>query len=183
MDIALAIEHILPAADYNGSTTDNTEISYYSIVWKDTRKPKPTWLEIKNAWKEISTPKIEDVRATKLKEIMDKCNEAFAPIDAVYPSVEREGWYAQEAEAIAVTANNTASTPILTKLVKLRNRNETVLQLAAKVIENATAWRISYASIIGKQQKMYAKVMEFTTIAEIEAYVVDYVDPIVDDEK
>ena len=50
MDLALAIEKLLPSAEYFGSTFDNTEDCYDALDWKDAR-PKPTFTELKNAWK------------------------------------------------------------------------------------------------------------------------------------
>ena len=45
MDIALIIERLVPSASYQGSTTDNTEDSYSTLVWADERT-KPTWQQI-----------------------------------------------------------------------------------------------------------------------------------------
>lgn len=45
MDIALAIEALVPAADYRGSTTANTREAFDKLVWMDARA-KPAWAEI-----------------------------------------------------------------------------------------------------------------------------------------
>jgi hypothetical protein len=50
MDLALAIEKLVPSAEYFGSTFDNTEDCYDALDWKDER-PKPTFTQLKNAWK------------------------------------------------------------------------------------------------------------------------------------
>lgn len=49
MDIALAIERLLPAAKYSGSVTANTKASYTKLVWNDSRA-KPTWTKIQETW-------------------------------------------------------------------------------------------------------------------------------------
>jgi hypothetical protein len=49
MDVALAIEALLPAAEYFGSTTDNTKDSFDNLDWKDSRT-KPTWKQLQDAW-------------------------------------------------------------------------------------------------------------------------------------
>ena len=49
MDIALAIDRLIPAAKYRGSVTANTEESYNTIRWNDAR-PKPTFEELLNVW-------------------------------------------------------------------------------------------------------------------------------------
>ena len=45
-DIAGAIEKILPAAEYFGSTTENTEECWEAVDWRDARISKPTWAEV-----------------------------------------------------------------------------------------------------------------------------------------
>lgn len=66
--VALAIEYIIEqglgvrGAQYNGSTTSNTEEQYNLIKWEDVRLPKPSWQEILDAWeirKDIPEPKTE----------------------------------------------------------------------------------------------------------------------------
>ena len=49
MDVALSIEKLLPAANYFGSVTANTEKSYMDLNWVDERI-KPTWKEIQDAY-------------------------------------------------------------------------------------------------------------------------------------
>ena len=49
MDIAYAIEGLLPAAKYQGSTTANTQAAYDALVWMDAR-PKPVWSDIVTYW-------------------------------------------------------------------------------------------------------------------------------------
>lgn len=44
MDVALGIEALVPAAQYYGSTTANTEECFDLLDWFDER-PKPTWDE------------------------------------------------------------------------------------------------------------------------------------------
>jgi hypothetical protein len=49
IDVALAIEALLPAAQYYGSTTANTKECFDSLNWLDTRE-KPTWENIQDAY-------------------------------------------------------------------------------------------------------------------------------------
>jgi hypothetical protein len=59
MDIALAIEALLPSADYFGSTTGNQKVDFDDLVWNDSRT-KPTWQALQSAYDqlpaEIKTP-------------------------------------------------------------------------------------------------------------------------------
>lgn len=52
MDIALAIENLLLAAKYGGSTTSNTKEQFDALRWEDER-PKPTWSEVVASWEQI----------------------------------------------------------------------------------------------------------------------------------
>ena len=49
MDIALGIEALLPAAEYFGSTTDNTKKAFDDLEWLDERA-KPTWTAVQSAY-------------------------------------------------------------------------------------------------------------------------------------
>jgi hypothetical protein len=66
MDIALGIEALLPAAEYFGSTTENTKECFDNLNWKDAR-PKPTWKEVQDAYnalpEEIKNPEIARAQA------------------------------------------------------------------------------------------------------------------------
>ncbi len=122
----------------------------------------------------VRVPTVEEARAAKLAEVMDAYRAAFAPVEAVYPAAEREGWPVQEAEARAVLADPAAETPVLSLLVKLRDRGETVPALAAKVLANAGRWRMLYATLTGQQQRMYANVSALADAASVQAYLVTY---------
>lgn len=44
-DLTIALQLILPGAQYGGSLTDNTREAYEALTWEDNR-PKPSWAEI-----------------------------------------------------------------------------------------------------------------------------------------
>lgn len=69
MDIALALEALVPAAIYRGSTSANTQEAYSAIEWEDERQ-QPTWQEIESKWAEIA-----DTATTPL---IDRLNVIFA---------------------------------------------------------------------------------------------------------
>lgn len=128
------------------------------------------------------TPTLEEAVKTKLAEVMRGYSAAFAPIEAVYPAAEREGWPIQEAEARAVMTDTEAETPVLSALVQLRARGETVAQLAAKVLQNSGQWRMVYAYLTGQQQRMYGEVSALAeqpgiTAEDVLAYPVAYALP------
>ena len=59
IDVALGIEALIPAAEYFGSTLDNTKECFDALNWLDAR-PKPTWEQVQNAYnalpEEIKNP-------------------------------------------------------------------------------------------------------------------------------
>ena len=123
-------------------------------------------------------PTLDKARAAKLAEIMFGYQAAFAPIEAAYPSAEREGWAVQEAEAKALLASPQANpaviAPVLSTLVQVRARGESPADLAARVLQNAGQWRMIYAYLTGQQQRMYGEVCGLTDAGEILAYPVVY---------
>jgi hypothetical protein len=54
MDIALAIESLIPGAKYGGSVSLHSEAAYDSLRWEDDRT-KPSWAAIEGAWAIIET--------------------------------------------------------------------------------------------------------------------------------
>jgi hypothetical protein len=62
MDVALAIESLLPAAEYFGSTTDNTKKCFDDLNWLDER-PKPTWKQVQDAWVILEPKLVSDAEA------------------------------------------------------------------------------------------------------------------------
>lgn len=122
-------------------------------------------------------PTLEEVLAAKLSEVMGGYTASFAAVEKIYPAHEREGWPLQEAEALALQADPAAPTPVLSALVQLRGKGESVADLAAQVLANAATWRGVYAWYTGQQQRMYAEVSALTTVAEVQAYQVVYAQP------
>ena len=57
IDVALAIELLVPAAQWQGSVTDNTEESFNNIRWEDSRK-KPAWADLESAWADYEAQQV-----------------------------------------------------------------------------------------------------------------------------
>ena len=49
MDISWTLNALIPAAQYGGSLTDNTQEAYDKILWEDTRT-KPSWQYLTSEW-------------------------------------------------------------------------------------------------------------------------------------
>jgi len=71
MDVALAIEALVPAAEYGGSTTANDKTCFTALRWEDGRK-KPSWKEIQVAWAELEPTLPDPAHEAKITARMDK---------------------------------------------------------------------------------------------------------------
>lgn len=55
MDVAIALEQLVPAAVYGGSLTDNSQEAYDALRWEDDRD-KPSWADVEAAWADYTPP-------------------------------------------------------------------------------------------------------------------------------
>lgn len=138
-----------------------------SIMPPDAEHALP-WLQ------EPPAPTLEQVRATKIAEIMRAYDAAFAPIEAVYPAKERESWPIQLEEARAVLADPEAEAPMLSIQAAERGMGEGVAELAQKIVANNARYRVTAGRLTGQQQRMYAEVNALATAEDVAAYVVAY---------
>lgn len=115
---------------------------YYSTAPDTTGDLVATAAELA-AW---IAPRIE---ASKRAEIEAAYNAAVSFLKD-YPQSEQMSWGAQEAEAIAFTANNAAATPTLSAIAA--RTGETVTVLAGKVIANANAFKAGGGDAIGRRR-------------------------------
>lgn len=102
------------------------------------------------------TPEAKLKAITTNKKMQEGSNErTFAykskELVAEYSDGEIRSWDQQRAEATAYTADNTASTPLLSAIATARGI--TVSQLATKVLANAEAYESAYGTLLGKYQK------------------------------
>jgi len=62
MDLALAIEALVPSAQYFGSTTANTKDCFDNLDWKDSRT-KPSWKQLQDAWVSLEPQLVAEAEA------------------------------------------------------------------------------------------------------------------------
>ena len=62
MDLALAIEALLPAAKYFGSTSENNKQCFDDLNWQDERV-KPTWKQVQDSWTKYQIDLAKDIEA------------------------------------------------------------------------------------------------------------------------
>lgn len=87
-----------------------------------------------------------------LADINTECEKAIAAIRAGYPESEVLSWPKQEAEARAVAADHTSSTPLLDALATARGIDKA--ELVARVIAKADAFAAISGALIGKRQNL-----------------------------
>ena len=141
-------------------------VAPYLALWEDEKKRLEAEVD--------PPPTLDEARAAKLMEVMSAYKAVFAPIEAVYPAAEREGWAKQEAESRAVLADPSTPTPGLALFVAGRGLGETVLEFAEKVVANSEHWWLLNAFITAQQQRMHREVSALATVEEVQAYRVEY---------
>lgn len=72
MDIALAVEQIIPAAAYFGSVTANTPEAWEAARWHDERRDKPSWEELEAVWLDAHIKNVAKEYEARVQERLDK---------------------------------------------------------------------------------------------------------------
>lgn len=119
-----------------------------------------TWLEMGS---------LDEVKAAKLGSLADQFSQYMAAIKAGYPDEEVLSWAEQKAEALAYTADPTATVPLLTSMAAARGI--TVDDLAARVLAKAHGWAVMSGALIGKRQAYEDAVGAAAGIDEVRAIV------------
>lgn len=79
MDIALAIERLVPEAEYFGSVTSNTIEAWAAIDWIDTRD-KPSWAALEAVWNEVDNAMAKD---EIMRQLHDLDLKSIRPVRAI----------------------------------------------------------------------------------------------------
>ncbi len=95
------------------------------------------------------------------------CGVALAAITAAYPDLEVATWPQQLTDANAYTANNSASTPILSAIATASGRSVAIL--AADVLRKSAAYQAASGAVIGKRIALTAQIQAAPTIDAVNA--------------
>ena len=120
-------------------------------------------------------PTLEEVKAAKLSEINRAADAAIATLTATYPDREISTFDKQEREARDWTADNTASTPLLSVLAQARGIP--LSDLVGRVLAKADAFAVASGSIIGQSQALEDRLDACTALEEIQAITVSITMP------
>jgi hypothetical protein len=75
MDIALALDALIPNANYSGSLTANTEEAYTNIIWLETDydKAKPSWEVVLAKAQELALSAAKSAKKAEIREHSNSC--------------------------------------------------------------------------------------------------------------
>ncbi|OPY15599.1 MAG: hypothetical protein A4E66_00003 [Syntrophus sp. PtaB.Bin001] len=114
MDIAAAIEKLIPGAVYGGSVTAGTQEAYDNIRWEDSRT-KPTWAELEAAWLEVEADLAKEALKERAQEELEKsdmvCIRCYKA-GVAYPA----DWHARDEELRAIKRGTSTAAEIPTQL-------------------------------------------------------------------
>jgi len=113
---------------------------------------------------------LNELRNNKNNEITNSFNNAVEAITTSLPH-EMVSWRKQEDEARAYSADNTVATPFIDAQLITRDLGETKDELVAKIIANADAYQVAYATLLGKYQNLTNKISVATTVDELNLVV------------
>jgi hypothetical protein len=95
MDIAYALDLLVPQAIYSGSVTANTEDAYAAIQWEDPRE-KPTWGMVVEAWGRLTTKDLATVKLEAYYTVDTEAGYARARIVSPGQLVDQEYMFAYQ---------------------------------------------------------------------------------------
>lgn len=154
---------------------NDTQITVVDIT-SITPQPQAGWAaseDSNNNWTFTAPPAppaltIAQAQAIQTQIINQAAQTALSVIVAAYPDLEIATWPQQYAEAQAYTANNTASTPLLSAIATASS--DTVANLAANVMTLAANYQAASGAVIGKRIALTAQIMAVTTsVADVQA--------------
>ena len=120
-------------------------------------------------------PTLDEAKAAKLSEINAAADRAIATLTTTYPDREISTFDKQEREARDWTADNTASTPLLSALAQARGIP--LDELVRRVLAKADAFAVASGSIIGQRQALEDRLDACTTLKEVQALAVSITMP------
>ncbi|QCP50145.1 hypothetical protein FAZ95_13740 [Trinickia violacea] len=95
------------------------------------------------------------------------CNQALAAITTAYPDLEVATWGQQLAEATAYTANNAATTLLLSAIAQASG--QAVAALAAGVLQKSAPYLAASGAAIGKRLSLTAQIAGAATVAAVKS--------------
>ena len=103
--------------------------------------------------------------ATLLIEVAKKTDDFKAQYLVGYSQAEIDSFYRQEKEALAWRADNSAQTPMLTQIAKVRGVPFEIL--VSKVLEKSDQFAVAIGMIIGKRQAFEDRLVQANTLEEL----------------
>lgn len=118
---------------------------------------------------EISSERVSALlaerKAKMLIEVAKKTDDFKAQYLVGYSQAEIDSFYRQEKEALAWRADNSAQTPMLTQIAKVRGVPFDIL--VRKVLEKSDQFAVAIGMIIGKRQAFEDRLVQANTLEEL----------------
>lgn len=140
---------------------DNQITDDYPVVYNDDVSENRTQYDLSDA---------EKVKAVEFNQylfkriIRDRYNAKFMGLSKPASHGEKASWDQQRKEAEAWTADNSASTPMLTTMATARSIS--VSDLVSKINTKVTAYNSAVATLLGEQKALEDEVDALDTIAK-----------------
>lgn len=112
-------------------------------------------------------PTLEIAKSMKLTELNNTLEHQVKLLVRGTSIQEQVTWTKQEVEARTYIIDNAIATPMLSTLVVYRGLEETVLELANKIILNADTYSVAHASILGLYQAKQKQLNIATSVAQV----------------
>ena len=168
IDIALTVDKLLPAAEYSGSVTANTEAAWDAVSWTDPRRAKPAWAELEAA---MPDP-LEQTRLAKIAEINAGYDSVMGYIQSGYPDKEVLSWERQAVQARELKADPDADAMFVRTLAAVKE--VPVQEMADRIINNAENWEPIAAMLTAQRQLMEEAAWGAESVEEVALIRVSY---------
>jgi len=113
---------------------------------------------------------LSDLKKRKIEIITLAFTNSVETLTTALPH-EMVSWRKQEDEARAYSADNTVATPFIDAQLVTRDLGETKDELIAKIIANADAYQVAYATLLGKFQNLTNRINTATTVDKLNLIV------------
>jgi len=113
---------------------------------------------------------LSDLKKRKIEIITLAFTNSVETLTTALPH-EMVSWRKQEDEARAYSADNTVATPFIDAQLVTRDLGETKDELIAKIIANADAYQVAYATLLAKFQNLTNRINTATTVDKLNLIV------------
>jgi hypothetical protein len=152
----------------NGFVTNviESEILFDGYIQSDTANIGDQYINGEFVTPNIPIVSLADTKTQKAAEINSVCQAMLFAMQQSYPESEILLWPKQEAEALAVMADSSASAPLIDSIAQARG--VTRINLAMRIMTLSNAYATAAGAIIGRKQSLLDQLEIASTIEAVE---------------